>query len=110
MTTIIAAILALLPSVLQYTGLSANLDNLIVALGTTLTGFITSLVNKQPVESTILTVFDETLAALKADTSLDPVILADLSEGISVLEAAIAGWKSADANTDPTTLTPLPII
>jgi hypothetical protein len=110
MAEIIAAILALLPTVLKYAGVNTNLDNLIVTLGTALTGLITSIVNKQPVESTVLTTLELTLTALEADTSLDPVILADLSEGVSVLKAGITGWKSADVNTDPSTLTPLPTL
>ncbi len=110
MALIISSILALLPSVLKYAGANTNLDNLIVALGVTLTGLITSIVNKQPIEATVLTTLESTLTALEQDTSLDPAILADLSEGISVLKAGIAGWKSADVNTDPSTLTPLPIL
>ena len=81
-----------------------------MTLGTALTGLITSIVNKQPVESTVLTTLEATLTALESDTSLDPVILADLSEVVSVLKAGITGWKSADVNTDPSTLTPLPTL
>jgi hypothetical protein len=55
-----------------------------------------------------LTALQTALAALKADTSLSPVILSDINEGVSVLQAAITAYQAAQAKTDPTTLTPLP--
>jgi hypothetical protein len=108
MAEIISIILGLLSQILPLVGVNSNLDGLIVALGTAITSLVTGLVTKQPVQSTVLTTLQATVTALEADTSLDPTVRADLSEGLSVLKAGIAGWQAADLDTDPSTLTPLP--
>ena len=110
MGAIISIILGLLPQVLQYAGVNANLDNLIVGLGAALTTLVTGLVTKQPVQATALTALQATMTALEADTSLDPTVRAEIAEGLSVLKAGIAGWQAADLDTDPSTLTPLPLL
>ena len=110
MATIITLIIGLLPSVLKYTGLNANLDNLITSLSGALGGLITSLVAKQPVDATLLTTLQATLTALEADTSLDPTVLADISEAIAVLKGGLTAFIAAQKITDPSTLTPLPTL
>ena len=114
MATIITLIIGLLPSVLKYTGLNANLDNLITSLSGALEGLITSLVAKQlghqAVDATILTTLQATLTALEADTSLDPTVLADISEAIAVLKGGLTAFIAAQKITDPSTLTPLPTL
>ena len=110
MAELISIILGLLPQVLPLVGVNSNLDGLIVGLGTALASLVTGLVNKQPVQSTVLTALQATVTALEADTSLDPTVRAEIAEGLSVLKAGIAGWQAADLDTDPSTLTPLPLL
>ena len=108
--TILSLIGTLLPTVLKYTGLSANIDNLIAAAVASIGPIVTAIQAKQPVSDTILTVLEDTLAVLASDTSLDPVISADIAEGVRDLSAGIAAYKAAQINTDPSTLTPIPTV
>ena len=105
--TILTLISTLLPAVLKGFGVSSSIDNLIPAMITALGQIITGIQTKQPVTSS-LTALQTALTALQADTSLSPVILGDISEGISDLQAAIAAYQKAQLVTDPSTLTPLP--
>jgi hypothetical protein len=105
--TILTLLGTLLPVVLKGFGVSTTIDNLIPAMTSAIAEITTGILNKTPVSSS-LTALQTALAALKADTSLSPVILSDINEGVSVLQAAITAYQAAQAKTDPTTLTPLP--
>ena len=107
--TILALIGAILPSVLKGFGVSATIDNLIPAMLTAITGIITGIATKAPV-TTELAVLQTALTALQADTSISPVILRDIGEGVLVLKAAITAYQKAQLVTDPSTLTPLPTL
>jgi hypothetical protein len=105
--TILSLIGTLLPTILNGFGVSSTVDNLIPAMIAAITGIITAIKNKAPV-TTELTVLQTALAALQADTSLSPVILGDIGEGVTDLKAAITAYQKALLVTDPSTLTPLP--
>jgi hypothetical protein len=107
--TILTLIGAILPSVLKGFGVSATIDNLIPLMLSAITGIITGIKTKAPV-TTELTALQAGLTALQTDTSLSPVILGDIGEGISVLKAAITAYQAAQVTTDPSTLTPLPAV
>ena len=105
--TILTLIGSLLPTVLKGFGISTTIDNLITALTGAIAGIVTGITTRQPV-TTELTILQSALAALRADTSLSPVILGDIQEGVADLEAAIEAYQAAQVKTDPSTLTPLP--
>jgi hypothetical protein len=107
LTTILALIASILPTVLGGFGVSATIDNLIPTLLAAITGIITAIKTKAPVTSE-LAVLQTALTALQADKSLSPVILGDISEGVADLQAAITAYQAAQTKTDPSTLTPLP--
>ena len=107
--TILTLIGAVLPSLLKAFGVSSTIDNLIPAMTTAVAGIITGIVTKAPVTSE-LTVLQTALTALQADTSLSPIILGDISEGVADLQAAIVAYQKAQVTTDPSTLTPLPLL
>ena len=107
--TILTLIGAILPSVLKGFGVSATIDNLASLLPTTILAIINGIATKSPV-TTELTALQTGLTALQTDTSLSPVILGDIGEGISVLKAAITAYQAAQVTTDPSTLTPLPAV
>jgi tetrahydromethanopterin S-methyltransferase subunit C len=106
---IIGIIGGLLPTVLKGFGVSQTIDNLVGSLLTALSGIVNGIQTRQPL-TTELTVLESALTALEADTSLSPIILGDIAEGISALKAAIVAWKAAQVTTDPSTLTPLPLV
>lgn len=99
-------ILNLLPGLLKYTGLSANIDNLIAVGLRTGTDIVAAVQTGGNNATTDLTILEAALAALQADTSLDPAVLAELAEGARVLQAGIAGYKAGVANDDPSNLSP----
>ncbi len=105
--TIIGLIVALLPGILKGVGVNTNIDNLVAAAGTALAAIITGLKSGNPVNAE-LTALQAALTALQQDTTLDPTILGDIAEGVRDLQAAITAYQSAEVNTDPSTLTPLP--
>lgn len=105
--TIISVIAGLLPALLKAFGVNDNLDNLTVSLVTAVGELFAGFKSNKPVTAT-LTELQSVLATLAADTSLDPTILEDVSEGISDLSAAIAAYQQAEITTDPSTLTPIP--
>jgi hypothetical protein len=107
--TILTLIGAILPSVLKGFGVSSTIDNLIPAMTTAITQIIAGITNKTPVVSS-LAALQTALTALQADTSLSPVILGDISEGVADLKAAIVAYQQAQTVTDPSTLTPLPTV
>jgi hypothetical protein len=107
--TILTLIGTILPSVLKGFGVSSTIDNLIPAMTTAITQIIAGITNKTPVVSS-LAALQTALTALQADTSLSPVILGDISEGVADLKAAIVAYQQAQTVTDPSTLTPLPTV
>ena len=107
--TILTLIGAILPSVLKGFGVSSTIDNLIPAMTAAITQIIAGITNKTPVVSS-LAALQTALTALQADTSLSPVILGDISEGVADLKAAIVAYQQAQTVTDPSTLTPLPTV
>jgi hypothetical protein len=104
--TILTLISTLLPAVLKGFGVSSSIDNLIPAMITALGQIITGIQTKTPVASS-LTALQTALTALQADTSLSPVILGDISEGVNDLQAAIAAYQKAQIAIDPSSLQPL---
>jgi hypothetical protein len=109
LTNILTLIGSILPSVLGAFGVSSTIDNLIPALISAITQIISGITNKTPVDTTLVAL-QAALAALQADTSLSPVILADIAEGVRDLQASIKAYQSAQLVTDPSTLQPLPQI
>jgi hypothetical protein len=107
--TILTLVGTILPSVLKGFGVSSTIDNLIPAMTTAITQIIAGITNKTPVVSS-LAALQTALTALQADTSLSPVILGDISEGVADLKAAIVAYQQAQTVTDPSTLTPLPTV
>ena len=105
--TILTLVGTLLPVLLKAFGVNSTIDNLIPALTAAIGGIVTGIQTKQPVTAE-LTALQTALAALEADTSLSPVILGDISEGVADLKAAITAYQAAQTTTDPSTLTPLP--
>lgn len=107
--TIVTLIGNLLPVLLKAFGVSSTIDNLIPTLTAALLGIVTGIQTKAPVTSE-LTVLQAALTALQADTSLSPVILGDITEGVAALKAAITAYQAGQITTDPSTLTPLPLV
>jgi hypothetical protein len=107
--TILSLIGNILPVLLKAFGVNSSIDNLIPSLTSAVAGIITGIQTNQPVTSE-LTALQTALTALQADTSLSPVILGDISEGVHVLQAAIVAYQKAQGVTDPSTLTPLPTL
>lgn len=107
LSIILTLIGTILPTLLKSFGVSTTLDNLIPAMITAIQQIIAGITNKTPVVSS-LAALQTALAALQADTSLSPVILSDISEGVAALQAAITAYQKALLVTDPTNLTPLP--
>lgn len=107
--TILTLIGTLLPVLLKAFGVNSSIDNLIPAMTAAISGIVTGIQTKQPVNAE-LTALQTALAALEADTSLSPVILGDISEGVADLKAAITAYQAAQTTTDPSTLTPLPTL
>jgi len=90
-------------------GVSSSIDNLIPAMIAAIGQIVTGIASKTPVTSG-LAALQTALTALQADTSLSPVILGDISEGVADLQAAIVAYQKAQVTTDPSTLTPLPLL
>jgi hypothetical protein len=107
--TILALIGTILPVLLKSFGVSSSIDNLIPTMLTAITEIIAGIKSKTPVTSG-LAALQTALTALQADTSLSPVILGDISEGVAALQAAIAAYQKAQTVTDPSTLQPLPTL
>ena len=107
LTTILSAIVALLPSLLKGVGVSDPIDNLVAASGTALAAIIAGIKSGNPVDAE-LTALEAAMAVLQANTSLDPVILDDVAEAMRVLQAAIAEYRYTLTVCDPSTLTPIP--
>ena len=105
--TIISLLGSLLPVILPKLGTSASIDSLIEAAVAGIGSLFSSLKSGSTVDA-VLATLTAALAALKADTSLDPAILAEISEATTDLEAAIAAYQAAEVTENPSTLTPLP--
>lgn len=107
--TILALIGTVLPVVLKSFGVSSTIDNLVPVMVTAITQITTGILTKTPVNSGLVAL-QTALAALQADKSLSPVIMGDLSEGVSDLQAAIKAYQAAQITTDPSSLTPIALI
>jgi hypothetical protein len=107
LSTILTLIGAILPSVLGAFGVSSTIDNLIPALITAITQIIAGIQTKTPVDGTLVAL-QTALTALMSDTSISPVILGDIKEGVVDLQAAIKAYQAAQLVTNPSTLQPLP--
>ena len=107
--TILALIGTILPVLLKSFGVSSSIDNLIPVMLTAITEIMAGITNKTPFTSG-LAALQTALTALQADTSLSPVILGDISEGVADLQAAIVAYQKAQLVTDPSTLTPIPTL
>ena len=105
--TILSLIGGILSGVLPSVGVSASITGLIGAGISAISGIITAVETKSSANA-YLTVLQSAIAALKADTNLDPAVLAGVNEQITDLEAAITAYQAAETTTDPDTLTPLP--
>jgi hypothetical protein len=107
--TILTALGALLPSLLSKFGVSTTIDNL-VGVAFSSGASITSAIQSKSATAVELAALQAALAAVEADTSIDPTVSADIAEGIRVLKAAITAYQAAEVTDDPTTLTPLPLV
>lgn len=106
LTTLLLALGSLLPSILSKFGISASIDNLIETAFSAGVSIFSSL--KTGVNfSSVLTALQTALTAVETDTTLDPAVLSDISEGIRDLQAAITAYQAAEVTDDPSTLTPL---
>ena len=107
--TILGILGPLLGPLLTKLGVSQRLDNLITAALAGASAIVAGIVTKSSV-NTELAALQAALAALQADTSLDPAVISDIAEGIRDLQAAITAYQAAEVTTDPSTLTPIPEI
>lgn len=111
-TSVIALIIQILPILLQTFGVvSPQIQDLIVKLAAAIPGLITSLVQGGGPTQDIMDVLEALqpeIAALKADTKLDPEALQMAETLDGAITDALADWKEATATTDPSTLTELP--
>jgi len=108
MTLIFALISSFLPLL---SGLIGKADTgLIQSAFTALTALIAAWTsNRTSDASAALTALQTVLAALKADTSLDPTVLVQISEADSLATAAIAAVEDVQANGyELSTYTPPP--
>lgn len=104
--TILALVGTVLPVVLKSFGVSSTIDNLVPVMISAITQITTGILTKTPVSSGLVAL-QTALTALQADTSLSPVIMGDLSEGVSDLQVAITAYQKALVTTNPSTLTPI---
>lgn len=112
-TTAISLIIQFLPQILSATGvISPNISKLISDLGGAIPGLITSLATPGatvPDETiTVLNGLRTELAALQADTTLDPAALQMISTLLESIDDALAAYEAAGKTDDPSTLQPLP--
>jgi hypothetical protein len=110
MIAILTAIASLLPLLLPSLGISGSLDTLISAALNAAVVLVEQLTSKTGTTSVdvVLTSLQAALTALEADTSIDPLVMGDISEGLSVLKAAITAYTAAQTTTDPSSLGPVP--
>jgi hypothetical protein len=109
LTEILLALAQLLPGILGQYGVSPKLDNLIES-GISALGAIFAAIRAGGNVDAVLTALQAALAAVEADTSLDPKVLDETAELIRVLKSAIAAYQQAMVVEDVSTLTPLPLV
>ncbi len=85
-----------------------DLINRLIQSGATLFGLFHSGSSPQTEFTGVLAELEASLAALQQDTTVDPVILAQIQEAIRMVQASVAAYQQAQLVTDPSTLTPLP--
>ena len=114
LTTILMLLASLLPSLLPMLGLSPSVSGLISAAATGIKSIIADVgaaksgASVSADTTAALVVLQSAVAALRADTALDPTALATVNEQLLCLEEAISALQAAEITVDPTTLTPLP--
>lgn len=108
MTLILALLTAFIPLLNGLVG--ANYTNLIQAALTAI-GTLIATWGKNPTSdsSAALAALQGILTALKADTTLDPAVLAQIAEADRIVSAGIAGIQYVEATGwNPSTYTPPP--
>lgn len=109
---ILNLVLTLGPTLLEKFGaISPALGTLIADLGAAIPALIAKLQSggtPTDDELALLQAFQSEIAALQANTDLDPADL-QLAAGLNAaVTEALAAYQSAEAKTDPSNLTPLP--
>ena len=110
MLALITILSTLVPALLGKFGVASSIDNLVSVSLTalvTLWGTLTGPKHGSEVD-TVMVGLQAALTTLETDTTLDPVVLSDITETIADLKAAITAYEAAQVVTDPTTLEPIP--
>lgn len=112
--TLISALSGSLTSLLSGDGvLSGGLASLInasIAAGVALFNALRGGGSVSSELQSALTALQSELAAVKADTSADPTVVANLAELDKLVSAAVSGFTAAEQGADPSTLpTPPPV-
>jgi hypothetical protein len=112
--SLITALANTLLSVLTGSGVaSSSISNLIETLISSGAALFTSLSSGGTPSTTlqsILTALQADLEALQKDTSVDPTVIAQVTELTKMMQAAITAFEQAEVTEDTSTLTPLPPI
>lgn len=90
-------------------GLQKLISSLLTAASSLFTVFATGG-SPTNVLSGVLTDLESLDTALASETNLSPTDLAQAQEAMKDLQAAIAAYQQAEQVTDPSTLTPLPVV
>jgi hypothetical protein len=114
---IITMILPVLSSVLSgYKIIPTNLSSLISSLSALLPGLLAVFQTKGTTETipeaivALLTAISTQITALKADSTLNPVVLSDIAALDDVITKTLAADAAAQKTVDPTVLTDIPSV
>lgn len=117
MPTIISLITTLATVLLTALGgqnlISASLQKILQSLLTAAAGLFTDFTSGKTAANAlaaVLATLESLDQALASETGLDPVALAQANEAMLDLQAAIQAYQAAEVTTDPSTLTPLPVV
>ena len=111
MLELITVLSSLVPALLAKFGVATSIDNLITVSLSALVALWGSLTGKTTgTTDAVLVGLQAAVTALEADTSIDPAVLGDISEGLTDLKASIAAYQAAQVTTDPSTLGPIPTL